>query len=147
MAADPAEAADVVRGLWKAWQARDKAATLRFIADDVVYALFVPEEVLPFGGETVGKMAASDRLQTILDQFDTLQYGGRVTRTEGGTVYGKVGFQFRHKLTGEVIEGVMRQVIEVRDGLIVKLSEYHDVELIRAFMRLVSHTATHGITR
>jgi ketosteroid isomerase-like protein len=135
---DPAE---VVRALWRAWQVRDKAATLATLADGIVFALYVPQEVVPFGGETRGKPSVSDRLQMILDQFDTLIYEGKVTRTQGATVYGRVAYCFRHKVTGEAIDGAMRQVIEVRDGLIAKLSEYHDIELVRAFMRLVSYAA------
>jgi hypothetical protein len=56
-------------------------------------------------------------------------------------------YQFRHKVTGETIDGVMRQVIVVGDGLIAKISEYHDIELVRAFMRLVSHAAAERIDR
>ena len=91
-AAKPGEPADIARALWGAWRVRDKAATLALLADDIVFALFVPQEVLPFGGETTGKASVSDRLQTILDQFDTLMYEGKVTRTkakpsmEGSTI-------------------------------------------------------------
>jgi ketosteroid isomerase-like protein len=143
-AGDPAE---VVRALWRAWQVRDKAATLATLADGIVFALYVPQEVLPFGGETRGKASVSDRLQMILDQFDTVLYEGKVTRTQGETVYGRVAYRFRHKITGESIDGSMRQVVEVRDGRIAKLSEYHDIELVRAFMRLVSHAAAEQIGR
>jgi len=141
---DPAE---TVRALWRAWQKRDKAATLALLADNVVFALLVPQEVLPFGGETVGKASVSDRLQTILDAFDTLSYEGKVTRVQDEIVHGMVAYQFRHKLTRETIDGVMRHVIQVRDGLIVRINEYHDIELVRAFMRLVSHTAAERIGR
>ena len=71
------EPADIARALWSAWRVRDKAATLALLADGIVFALFVPQEVLPFGGETIGKPSVSDRLQTILDQFDTLMYEGK----------------------------------------------------------------------
>jgi ketosteroid isomerase-like protein len=138
---EPGDPAEVVQALWRAWQVRDKAATLATLADGIVFALYVPQEVLPFGGETRGKASVSDRLQMILDQFDTVVYEGRVTRTRGDTVHGRVAYRFRHKITGEAIDGAMRQVIEVRDGLIAKLSEYHDIELVRAFMRLVSYAA------
>ena len=54
VAAGPAE---VLRAVWAAWRARDIAGVLALAADDVVYAFHVPHEVLPFGGETVGKAA------------------------------------------------------------------------------------------
>lgn len=129
--------AETVLALWRAWQKRDKSATLALLADDIVFALFVPQEVLPFGGETVGKASVSDRLQTILDQFDTLGYEGKLTRTQGDTVHGMVAYRFRHKIAGETIDGDMRHVIQVRDGRIVRIDEHHDIALVRAFMRLV----------
>lgn len=146
-AAKSDEPGDIARALWSAWQVRDKAATLALLADDIVFGLYVPQEVLPFGGETTGKASVSDRLQTILDQFDTLTYEGKVTRTQEETVYGRIGYQFRHKVTGETIDGVMRQVIVVRDGRIARINEYHDIELVRAFMRLVSYAAAERIDR
>jgi ketosteroid isomerase-like protein len=139
--------AEVVRALWRVWSRRDKAATLALLADDIVFALFVPQEVVPFGGETVGKASVSDRLQTILDQFDTLSYEGKVTRIQGETVHGMVAYRFRHKIAVETIDGDMRHVIEVRDGRIVKINEHHDIALVRAFMRLVSHSAAERIGR
>jgi ketosteroid isomerase-like protein len=145
--ANSSEPAETVRALWGAWRQRDKGATLALLADNIVFALFVPQEVLPFGGETVGKPSVSDRLQMILEQFDTLSYKGKVTRTLGDNVHGMVAYRFRHKVTGETIDGVMRHVIEVRDGLIVRINEHHDIALVRAFMRLVSHSAAEQIGR
>lgn len=142
-----AEPAEIVRALWSAWQKRDKAATLALLADNIAFALLVPQDVLPFGGETVGKASVSDRLQTILEQFDTLSYEGKVTRSHGDTVHGMVAYRFRHTVTRETIDGVMRHVIQVRDGLIVRINEYHDIELVRAFMRLVSYAAAERIGR
>jgi ketosteroid isomerase-like protein len=141
------EPAETVRALWRAWQRREKAATLALLDDRIVFALLVPQEVLPFGGETVGKASVSDRLQTILEQFDTLSYEGKVTKALGDTVHGMVAYRFRHKVTRETIDGVMRHVIQVRDGLIVRINEYHDIALVRAFMRLVSHSAAEQIDR
>ena len=133
--------ADFVRSFWLFNRARDKSSILECCSDDVVLALFIPQEVLPFGGETIGKSAASDRIQTVFDQFYTLQYEGTVTAASDDMVRGQVLYTFKHKATQEIIEGVMRQVIHINRGLIVRLEEFHDVERIRAFMRLVSHVA------
>lgn len=138
---NPVDAGDIVRNLWIDWAARDKTALLSRMADNAILAIYIPEDVLPFGGETVGKASISDRTQTILDQFHTVHYSGEIVKIEGDVVVGRVEYQFRHKITGEEIDGVMRHVIEVRDGLIVHLKEYHDIERIRAFMRLVAYAA------
>ncbi len=142
MKMESAVAIDVVCAFWKCSRARDKAAILALFADDVTVAVFIPQEILPFGGgELTGKAAASDRLQTIFDQFDVLHYEGTVSSATGDTVRGQVAYSFKHKATGEAIQGVMRHVFEVKDRKIARLHEYHDVERIRAFMRLVSHIA------
>jgi ketosteroid isomerase-like protein len=137
------DAGTVLQGSWACWRARDKAATLAHFADDVVYAMYIPQNTLPFGGgPTVGKLALSDRLQAVLDQFDTLTYAGTLGGVLGERARGLVRFHFRHRRTGEEIDGVMRHVATVRGGLIVAFEEYHDIERVKAFMRLVSHAAS-----
>lgn len=133
---DPSE---IVRTMWQAYAAGDTASALLYFSDSIAFGIFVPQDVLPFGGgETIGKAALSDRIELIRDQFDLLHYEGNVLAASGNTVRGQVLYAFKHKTTGEVIEGVMRQVIDVEDGKIIRLHEFHDVERLRAFMRLVS---------
>jgi ketosteroid isomerase-like protein len=138
---EPRDPSDVLEAVWRSWRIRDKAAVLALVADDVVYAIYVPNEVLPFGGETVGKAALSDRLQSMIDQFEVLNYDGTIIGTEGDTVRGQVSYRFRHRVTGEEAEGTMRQVVQVRDGLIINFRTYKDFEGVRAFMNVVAHTA------
>lgn len=126
---------------WRAWARQDKLATLSLCSEDMLFSLYVPEHILPFGGVTKGKPSISDRLQTIIDQFETLAYEGVVHHVEGNTVHGVVHYCFRHRVTGESIEGEMRQVVVVRDGLMVDFKEYHDLKRVTAFMRLVSESA------
>ena len=136
--------ADVVEGFWEVWGRRDKQAALTYLADDILYALYVPEDVLPFGGETRGKASVSDRLQTILDVFETDSFAGRIMSTDGDVVHGVVDYVFRHKLTKQVLEGSMRHVVLVRDGKAAEWREYTDTERVRAFMRLVAFTVQSG---
>lgn len=139
------DAAELVREYWRLWAARDKAGALGLMSDEPVYALHVDQDVLPFAGETRGRAAISDRLQTILDIFDTLRYEGTLVRLdrlrEGERVHGQVSYCFRHKVTGEAIDGTMRQDIVVRAGRIESWREYTDAARVRAFMRLVSYRA------
>jgi len=139
---DCVDPGSVVENYFERWAARDKKGCLSLMSPDVVWALFVPQEVLPFGGETRGAASISDRLQMVLDQFDTLNYRGSVTRCEGDVVNGQVAYRFRHKITGEDIEGVMRVVATLENGLIERWDEYHDVEKVKAFMRLVAYSAS-----
>lgn len=141
---DEHDPASVVRRHWAAWRYQDKQTSLTLCAPDVTFAVYVPEHVLFFGGETTGKPSVSDRLQTLIDHFETIDYEGTVTRVTGNVVHGLVRFRFRHRATGEEIEGVMRQVVVVRNGLMQRLEEYHDAARIRAFMRLVAQIARDG---
>ncbi len=132
----------VIEALWAAWARRDKAATLALVSDDIRFTLHIPPEIVPFGTTpnelTIGKRALSDQLQTILDIFETIAYSGRVLGIIEGRVHGQVSYIFRHKLTGEEIDGVMRHLVRIVDGRITVIEEYHDVERVKAFMRLVA---------
>ena len=138
MTDDPAPA---LEGIWAAWRVGNKAATLAWLADDAMYAQHIPADVVPSGGMAIGKRAVSDRLQTLLDLFETIDYDGTVTGVDGPTARGQVAFRFRHRVTGHEIEATMRMIIKVRNGLIVTLDEFHDVERIRAFMALIAYDA------
>lgn len=133
--------ADLARAHWDAWSRQDVAGSLALFSDDAVFAMYVPEHVLPFGGETKGKAAASDRGKMIIQQFEIVTYRGEVTGIDGDKVRGHVDYCFRHRATGEEIDSSMRHVMTVRDGLICRLEEYHDVAKIAAFMRLIAYKA------
>ena len=141
MSDDAVEPVDIARAMWALYAVRDVPKFLSFAADGLAYSMFIPQEVLPFGGETIGRAAFSDRIQMVFSQFYTLRYEGMVLGHEGNTVRGQVAYCFKHKATGEAIEGVMRQVFHFEDGKVARLHEFHDVERIRAFVRLVSHVA------
>ncbi len=134
----------ILERYWRAWAARDCATSFALYAPDILYALHVPQEVLPFGGEVVGKPAVCDRMRMILDIFDTLQYEGRVMHNVEDQVSGRVTYRFRHKICREVIDGSLRVEAQFRDGLIAQWTEYTDVEKVRAFMRLVAWQAHDG---
>lgn len=123
----------------QSWAKQDLSGSLMFAHDDVVYAMFIPQEVVPFGGETCGKAAMSDRMRTILDHFDMLRFDIIDEKRLGDLECARVAFAFRHKIAGETITGIMRLEARVQDGLIVDFKEYHDVEKIRAFMRLIAY--------
>ncbi len=44
---------------------------------------------------------------------------------------------YRHRASGEVLDGRFRHVMRVKDGLIVRTDEYHDRAKVETFMRLV----------
>lgn len=135
----------VLRALWAAWGRQDRATALAYFAPDSNYTLYIPQDVVPFGGIAQGRPAISDRLQTILEQFQPLRYLGTIHLIDGDTVHAQVAFCVRHRRTGENLDGIMRQVVTIEDGLIVDFKEYHDIERIRAYMCLISYLAREQI--
>jgi ketosteroid isomerase-like protein len=135
-------AGDVLVAYWKCWRQRDKAATLALITDDVEYEMFIPVDVLPFGGRSVGKAATADRLQMMIDIFDVLHYDGVLFGESEATARGRVSIHVRHRMTGQEISVSMRQVVEVRDGLLSSIKVFTDVESIRATMAMIANLAS-----
>lgn len=125
----------------QAWARQDLPGTLALAHDNVVYEMFIPQDIVLFGGKTQGKAAMSDRMQTILEQFDMLRFDVIDSKIADNAEHARVAFAFRHKVAEETISGTMRLKARVQDGLIVDFKEYHDVDKIRAFMRLVAHQA------
>lgn len=103
--------------------------------------MFIPQDVVPFGGETRGRAAMADRMRTILTLFEMVHFVPIFFKTDGQVEHTRVNYGFRHRKTGELISGVMRLVATVEHGLISDLKEFHDLEKVRAFMRLISHAA------
>jgi len=68
--------------------------------------------------------------------FDVLRFDIRSIATSGDVTRCQIAYELQHTTSGEVLDGICRLVLEVRNGQIVREREYNDVERIRAFMRL-----------
>ena len=133
--------ADLARAHWLAWSREDLDASMACFTDDVVFAMYVPQHVLPFGGETTGKPAAADRGRMVFQQFHVAEYVAEITGASDQIVRGHIRYRFRHRATGEEIDGTLRHVLTARGNLFCRLEEYHDADKIAAFMRLISWKA------
>ena len=71
-----ADPGTVVSSLLAAWRARDKAGVLRYFADDAVYGMGLPTDVVPYGGETSGRPVPADAppLFTCIAQDDRMLF-------------------------------------------------------------------------
>lgn len=128
----------------KAYSLGDLHATIAFFSEDAIYAIYIDREILPFAGEVVGRSAILQIWQDMLLPFELVRHVPRILSCEDDIVRCQVEFAFRHRASGEVIDGVLRIVAQVIDGQIVRYREYHDQERLRAFMRLVSHNTHSG---
>jgi uncharacterized protein len=128
----------VVEAAYAAWAARDLAATLAVFAPDVVFAIHLPDDVVPFAGEVQGRDQLAPRFQTILDEFDFIEYVPLQITAEGGSFHSRVRFHYRHKATGLEYEGRMRHVWRVEGDKIARFEEFHDAERVRTFFRMLA---------
>ena len=131
-----------IREFALAYAERDFERVLSFLSDDVVYALHVDRDVMPFAGVTIGKAQVRMRLDMIAAMFDMPVYRLEHAATHGEEVHASIAYRFRHIATGEEIAGRTRLVIWVRGGLFARVNEYHDRPRVEAFFRLIASSAT-----
>jgi ketosteroid isomerase-like protein len=121
-----------------AYRLRDLDQCARYFSDDCEYAIFIPSQILPFGGSIVGASAIYDCHVSVDRDFELLKYEPRSLLRKDQQIRTQIEFAFRHRASGEIIDGVMRIEASFRDGKVVIWREFHDCERIEAFMRLCS---------
>jgi len=132
----------LLEGAYAAWAARDLGTTLACFAEDVVFTIHLPLEVVPFAGKVHGRDKLARRLQAILDDFDFLAYRPLQITSQGIAFHSQVRFHYSHKATGLDFDGTMRHVWRIVGDQIVRFEEFHDTERVRAFFELLAHAAT-----
>jgi ketosteroid isomerase-like protein len=137
-ARDPAA---VVEDRWRARAVGAWEVSRTLLHPNFELAWHVPQDVWFFAGSSTGISAYLDKMAVFNAQFEQLRYQPALLGIDGDQVRGKVEFRIRHRKTGYIIDGACRQIARVRGGRVVALDEYHDVERIKAFMKMVSCAA------
>jgi ketosteroid isomerase-like protein len=138
----------VVESWISCWAAQDVEMTLVHLHKNIVYKVHASSEVLPFGGEKRGHDALRDLMFTVLADFDVLLYSPTFIRALRDGARAHLRYVYRHRTTGEVLEGTRRLVLQIRGGLIVRIDGYYDDRMVEAFMRLTQHrVATNQVVR
>ena len=86
-----------------AWAAGEVDAAMGWVADDAVYALYISGELLPHGGETVGREHIGAALHQVRVDFDYLLYRPLHLYAKNEVVRFQVEFMYRHRLSGEIL--------------------------------------------
>ncbi len=128
---------EVVRDALAAYASRDLEGFFAPIADDVVYTLYLDEEVVPFAGQAHGKIELRARIEAMHAVFEYVLWRPLHVRTLGETATNQIEFILKHRATGESVSGRCRFVTQVVNGKVVRIQEHHDAERIQAFMRLI----------
>ncbi len=127
---------DVVAEALRLWGAQDVESAFALVAEDVVYALYISEELAPFAGVSQGREAMMLAFYRMIEEYDYLKYEPVIVGAEGEVVRVQTQFLFHHRRTGTNLEGSMRTVITIRDGLMVRCEEFLDRGMVESFMRL-----------
>jgi len=130
------------------WAAQDVELTLAHLDENVVYQIHASCDVLPFGGEKRGHEALRDLMFNVLADFDVLLYSPDFIKVAENGTRAHVRYIYRHRATGEELDGTRRLVVQIRDGLIVRIDGYKDDRMVVAFMRLTRYrVATNQVVR
>jgi len=127
----------VLEAAYAAWAAGDLQATLSWFDEDVEFVIHLPPEVVPFAGPVRGRDKLAQRLQSIIDEFDFIEYVPVQITPYGEAFHSQVRFHYRHKATGLEYEGTMRHTWRIEGDRIMRFEEHHDAERVRAFFQLL----------
>jgi len=133
------DARDIVAEVLRRWAAQDVESAFGFVADDVVYVLNIDEDLAPFAGVTHGREAMMAAFYSMIEQYDYLKWEQVILGAEGDVVRVQTQFRFHHRRTGTDLEGSMRTVITMQDGMMVRCEEFLDRGMVESFMRLAKH--------
>jgi hypothetical protein len=131
----------IVDAIYAAWAAKDLTGLMAYCGDDIVFTIHVPQDAGAFAGESWGRAAMLDRLQMIVDEFNFLRFEPGTPIIDGERVKVLVDFHGRHKASGQDIVCRLRHVWHFAEGRLVRIDEYHDGAMVRAFMNLARATA------
>lgn len=122
----------ILEAVITAFSLEDIESTAAYFAEDADFVIVTTPEIV-----LTGRAAITRRLQTVVADFYVETFAARTILPADDGLRTQILFAFRHRATGQVIDGIMRVTATVRDGRIVRWREYQDAERVEAFMRLV----------
>ena len=132
-------AREIVAETLRRWATQDVESAFEFVADDVVYVLYIDEDLAPFAGVRHGREAMMEAFYQMIEHYDYLKWEQVIVGVEGDVVRVQTQFRFHHRRTGTDLEGSMRTVITMQDGMMVRCEEFLDRGMVESFMRLAQH--------
>jgi len=121
-----------------AWVNQDLDRALSFVSDNIVHSLNVDGEVVPFAASVRGKTAMREKLELMLKMFEIGAYVTDHLSLQGTIARANMKVIYIHLASGERLITKFRYVIEQRDGLIIRIKEFHDAAYLEAFMRYIA---------
>ncbi|MGA8434597.1 MAG: nuclear transport factor 2 family protein, partial [Methyloceanibacter sp.] len=109
-----------------------------YLPDDFCHVIDIPVELHPLGGTRRGKKEALARLQLIVAQFHFDEIDTSDLLIERNRAAVEVPIRYRHRETGAPFESTKSNFWTLEDGWPVKLTEYHAIARVQAFVSAVA---------
>lgn len=126
----------VVASFFTYWKVQDLEMAVAHGHPELIYTIHNGRDASPLAGAYRGPDGCRDLGYAMLAEFDYLHYDPEIIGVEGNIVRAQVNFRYRHRKTGNIIEGSRRLVFEIKDELIYRLDSYEDTLRLEAFMRM-----------
>jgi ketosteroid isomerase-like protein len=133
----------ILGDIYDAWRAQNLDWMATYLPDDFCHVIHIPVDLHPLGGTRQGKKEALGRLQLIMEQFDFLVFDTSDLLIEGNRAAVEVPIHCRHRKTGTSFQSTKANFWMLEDGWPVKLTEYHDIARVQAFVAAVAIADAH----
>lgn len=110
----------------------DIDSTIAYFDADADFLIVTPSPIV-----LKGRAAIAKRLANVVGEFHVDGFTARTILPHEDGLRTQIAYTFRHRRTGDSIDGNMRVNAWFRDGRIVRWHEVQDAERVIAFMRLV----------
>jgi hypothetical protein len=123
-------------GVVAAYAVGDLELAASYFSESCWFAIDPAVGAPPAGGARQGRYELLKLWTEKAHRLDVIAYTSKPPKVADLLVRAQIAFAFRHRASGDVIEGVARVEAEFREGKIAVWREIHDENRMRAFMRM-----------
>jgi ketosteroid isomerase-like protein len=127
----------VVDAFHAAVLASDAETAMAYLHQDVRVTMHFRDYALPYVGHSVGWDAARTRLVQVIQEWKYLEMRQTLTLDGPDVVRQMCPTVMQHRRSGAVLEASFRNIFRMKDGKIIALDGYADVELLKSFLRMI----------
>ena len=131
----------ILGDIYDAWRAQNLDWMATYLPDDFCHVIHIPVDLHPLGGTRCGKKETLERLRLIVEQFDFVVFDTSDLLIESNRAAVEVPIHYRHRESGAPFESTKANFWTLEDGWPVKLTEYHDIARVQAFV--AAHAGAH----
>ncbi len=129
------DAGRVIASACALWEAGDLPRLLPHFMDDVVFMVHARANAPSMLGQGLGRVLLARRLEALLDEVEVKSFDlqEQSLTTDGLRHFCRVAYRYRHRASGVMIEGNMRQRWGFVGTRVAQFEVFHDADRMRAF--------------